>query len=161
MDGDLVKKVIRNSNIANELRDPDVSAIADIVEIREYKTGEIILQPGDDALRDCLLILAEGEAEARSKTGGILGNLGPGDLAGVISFVGGDVSQISAVVAAKTNCKILLLNRSKLESLLRTKPALTYYLMRGLVRSIHGIARRMEKQSEELKNNLYSQMNLY
>ncbi len=101
MDKHLVQKVIRSSSIATELRDPDVAAIADIVEIREYKAGAIILQPGDDALRDCLLILGEGEAEARSNTGGILGNLKPGDLAGVISFVGGVFLRLARLLLLK------------------------------------------------------------
>ena len=78
MDKDVVQRVIRSSSISSELRDPDIAAIANVVDVGEYKAGAVILQPGDDALRDCLLILAEGEAEARSKTGGVLGNLKSG-----------------------------------------------------------------------------------
>jgi len=161
MNTDAILTIIRSSGITAELREPETETIAQLFEVREYKAGETILAPGETGLQDCLLILGEGSAEARSKSGTVLGSLKPGDLAGIISFVGGDVSQISAVVSAKTDCKILALPRIKLEKLLPTKPAIAYYLMRGIVRSVHGIARQMDKKSEEMKSHLYGQMGLY
>jgi CRP-like cAMP-binding protein len=161
MDIDSIQKIIGNSGITAELRDTEVGAIAQLFEVRKYKAGDVILAPGNTDLQDALLILGEGSTEAKSPSGTVLGCLKPGDLAGIISFVGGDVSQISAVVVAKTDCKILFLPRAKFEKLLPTKPAIAYYLMRGIVRSVHGIARQMDKKSEEMKSHLYGQMGLY
>ncbi len=161
MDIDAIQKIIGSSGIAAELRDTETGTIANLMEVREYQAGDVILSPNETSLQDCLLIIGEGSAEAKSKSGTVLGSLAPGDLAGIISFVGGDVSQISAVVVAKTPCKILALPRGRFEKMLQSKPATAYYLMRGIVRSVHGIARQMDKQSEEMKSHLYGQMGLY
>ena len=85
----------------------------------------------------------------------------PGDLAGIITFVGGSAAQISATVVAKTNSKMLLLDRSRLESFLSTNPAIVYYVMRGIVRHVHGIVRRMNMQSVEMSNYIYQQGGRY
>jgi len=161
VDIDAIQKIIGSSGIAAELRDAEVGAIAQLFEVRKYNAGDVILAPGNADLRDCLLILGDGSAEARSQSGTVLGVLKPGDLAGIISFVGGDVSQVSAVVVAKTPCNILALPRGKFEQMLPKKPTTAYYLMRGIVRSVHGIARQMDKKSEEMKSHLYGQMGLY
>ena len=81
--------------------------------------------------------------------------LQPGDLAGIITFAGGNVAQISATVVAKTDCKVLLLERSKFEALLNTQPAVVYYVMRGIVRHVHGIVRRMNTETVEMSNYIY------
>jgi len=81
--------------------------------------------------------------------------LQPGDLAGIITFAGGNASQISATVVAKSDSKVLTLDRSKFESLLNTQPAIVYYVMRGIVRHTHGIVRRMNMQSVEMSNYIH------
>ncbi|MEQ1742552.1 MAG: cyclic nucleotide-binding domain-containing protein, partial [Candidatus Nitrotoga sp.] len=126
--------------------------------------GEYLLQPGNSTLRNTLMILATGEVEATATLGGekaTLHLLQPGDLAGIITFVGGSAAQISATVVAKTNSKMLLLDRSRLESFLSTNPAIVYYVMRGIVRHVHGIVRRMNMQSVEMSNYIYQQGGRY
>jgi len=78
-----------------------------------------------------------------------------GDLAGIIGFVGGNVLQISATIVAKTDSKVLVLERSRFESLLNSQPAIVYYVMRGIVRHVHGIVRRMNTQSVEMTNYIH------
>ena len=63
--------------------------------------------------------------------------------------------QISATVIAKTDCNVLLLERSKFESLLNTQPAIVYYVMRGIVRHTHGIVRRMNTETAVMSNYIY------
>ena len=87
--------------------------------------------------------------------------LQPGDLAGIITFVGGTAAQISATVVAKSNCKVLLLERSRFETFLSTNPAIVYYVMRGIVRHVHGIVRRMNMQSVEMSNYIFQQGGRY
>jgi hypothetical protein len=48
-----------------------------------------------------------------------------------------------------------VLERSKFESLINTHPAIVYYVMRGIVRYVHGIVRRMNTQSVEMSNYIY------
>lgn len=154
----LVLKTLNNSTLTEELRDAEIEIFAKLFEIKEYKKGDSLLRPGEERLKNSLIVLASGEVEATATLGGeqaTLHLLQPGDLAGIITFAGGDVSQISATVVAKTDCKVLLLERSKFESLLNSQPAIVYYVMRGVVRHTHGIVRRMNAQSVEMSNYIY------
>ena len=161
---DLILQTLRSSTLTEELRDAEIEALAGIITVHEYKKGEFIVQPGDSKLRNALMILATGQVEATATMGGekaTLHLLQPGDLAGIITFVGGTAAQISATVVAKTNCKVLLLERSHLESFLSTNPAIVYYVMRGIVRHVHGIVRRMNMQSVEMSNYIFQQGGRY
>ncbi len=161
---DLILQTLRNSTLTEELRDAEIEALAGIITVHEYKKGEFLLQPGDSRLINSLMILASGKVEATATLGGekaTLHLLQPGDLAGIITFVGGTAAQISATVVAKTNCKVLLLERSRLESFLSTNPAIVYYVMRGVVRHVHGIVRRMNMQSVEMSNYIFQQGGRY
>ena len=161
---DLILQTLRNSTLTEELRDAEIEALAGIVTVQEYKKGEFLVQPGDSKLRNALMILATGQVEANATIGSekaTLHLLQPGDLAGIITFVGGTAAQISATVVAKNNCKVLLLERSHLESFLSTNPAIVYYVMRGVVRHVHGIVRRMNMQSVEMSNYIFQQGGRY
>ena len=154
----LILQTLNNSTLTEELRDAEIEILAKLFEIKEYKKGESLLRPGEERLKNSLIVLASGEVEATATLGGeqaTLHLLQPGDLAGIITFAGGNVSQISATVVAKTDCKVLLLERSKFESLLNSQPAIVYYVMRGIVRHTHGIVRRMNAQSVEMSNYIY------
>ncbi|MDO8311517.1 MAG: cyclic nucleotide-binding domain-containing protein [Sideroxyarcus sp.] len=155
---DLILQTLHNSTLTEELRDAEIESLGRLFEVMEYKAGQILLRPGEERLKNSLIVLAVGEVEATAIIGGeqaTLHLLQPGDLAGIITFVGGNVSQISSTVVAKTDCKVLLLERSRLESLLNSQPAIVYYVMRGIVRHVHGIVRRMNAQSVEMTNYLY------
>ena len=161
---DLILQTLHNSTLTEELRDAEIEALARIMIVREYKAGETVLKPGDVELKDTLLILASGDVEATAVTGGeqmTLHLLQPGDLAGIIGFVGGNISQVSATVMAKTESKVLLLDRVRFEALLNSQPAIVYYVMRGIVRHVHGIVRRMNMQSVEMSNYLYRSQGRY
>lgn len=155
---DLILQTLHNSTLTEELRDAEIESLAKLVEIKEFKAGDVLVQPGDERLKNALIILASGEMEATATIGNeqaTLHLLQPGDLAGIITFVGGNASQISATVVAKTDSRVLLLERSKFESLLNSQPAIMYYVMRGIVRHTHGIVRRMNMQSVEMSNYIY------
>ncbi len=159
---ELILRTLHNSTLTEELRDSEIEALARIITVREYKAGEVIVHAGEsnytNEMRDTLLILGSGEVEATAVTGGeqlTLHLLQPGDLAGIIGFVGGNVAQVSASVIAKSDSKVLLLDRVRFEALLNSQPAIVYYVMRGIVRHVHGIVRRMNMQSVEMSNYLY------
>ena len=155
---ELILNTLRSSTLSKDLRDSEIELLAGLVTQREYKSGECILEPGAVELKDCLLIVAEGNVEATFNSAGqavTLHQLQQGDIAGVISFVGGSVQNISATIVAKSDAKILLLERGRLESLLNSCPSLVYYVMRGIARDVHGTARRMNTQSVEMNNYIY------
>jgi CRP-like cAMP-binding protein len=155
---DLILQTLHSSTLTEELRDAEIESLGQLFEVVEFKAGQALLKPGEERLKSTLIVLANGEVEATAHVGGeqaTLHLLQPGDLAGIITFVGGNVSQISATIVAKTDCKVLLLERCKFESLLNSQPAIVYYVMRGIVRHTHGIVRRMNAQSVEMTNYLY------
>lgn len=154
----LILQTLNNSNLTEELRDAEIETLGRLFEVREFKKGASLLRPGEEQLKNSLIVLASGEVEATATLGGeqaTLHLLQPGDLAGIITFAGGNVAQISATVVAKTDCKVLLLERSKFEALLNSQPAIVYYVMRGIVRHVHGIVRRMNTETVEMSNYIY------
>ncbi|MFA5824538.1 MAG: cyclic nucleotide-binding domain-containing protein [Gallionellaceae bacterium] len=155
---ELVLQSLRNSTLSEELRDSEIEMLGSLITVRDYKAGENILKPGDTELKESLLIVGGGDVAVMANSGvdqTVLTHLQSGDLAGVIGFSGGNVSQISAVIVAKTDCKILILERSRFESLLNSQPSIVYYVMRGIARHVHGIVRRMNTQSLEMNSYIY------
>ena len=155
---ELIIRVLQNSDLTSELRDAEIEVLAAIMTVQEYKAGEFLLRPDDVKLEKTLMILGTGEVEATATVRGekaTLHLLQPGDIAGIITFVGGDATQISATVQVKKDSKVILLERAHFESLLNSNPAIVYYVMRGIVRHVHGIVRRMNMQSVEMTNYIH------
>ena len=153
----LVIDTLRASTVTDELSDAEVKIIEGLFDIQEYESGEVITQPGDTR-PDNLYVLAYGDIEVKieSRDGeSIIHVLKPGDLAGMITFVGGAVTQISATLSAVGATKVLILERDKLESLINSHPMIIYRVMRGVARNMHSIVRRANSQSTELRNYIY------
>jgi CRP-like cAMP-binding protein len=153
----LVIDTLRMSTVTEELSDAEVEILAGLFELQEFKAGEAIVQPGDDQ-PDNLYILAHGDIEVKIKSGfeeSIVHVLKPGDLAGIITFVGGAASDISATLYAVGKTKVLSMSRAKFETLVNSHPMIVYRVMRGVVRNVHGIVRRVNSESAELSNYIY------
>ncbi|MGA8863335.1 MAG: cyclic nucleotide-binding domain-containing protein [Gallionella sp.] len=153
----LVKDTLRTSAITEELSDAEVGIIEGLFEVQDYQAGEKIVQPGDKQ-PDNLYILAHGDIEVRIESGheeSIIHVLKPGDLAGIITFVGGAASDISATLYAVGKTKVLSMARADFEKLINSHPMIVYKVMRGVVRNVHGIVRRVNSQSAELSNYIY------
>lgn len=153
----LIIDTLRTSTITEELNDAEVNILAGLFEVQDYKAGEAIVQPGDEQ-PDNLYILAHGDIEVKIKSGmeeTTVHVLKPGDLAGIITFVGGAASAISATVYAVGQTKVLSMPRAKFETLVNSHPMIVYRVMRGVVRNVHGIVRRVNSESAELSNYIY------
>ena len=153
----LVIDTLRTSTITEELSDAEISIIAGLFEIQDYKAGQAIIRPGFDQ-PDNLYILAHGEIQVKiqsSEGEAAIHVLKPGDLAGIITFAGGTSEHISATLSAVGDTKLLSLPKAKFETLINTHPMIVYKVMRGVVRDVHGIVRRMNAQSVELSNYIY------
>ncbi|MDP2852560.1 MAG: cyclic nucleotide-binding domain-containing protein [Gallionella sp.] len=153
----LVIDALRTSIIAEELTDTEMQILAKLFKVQDYKAGEVIVQPGDKH-PDNLYILAHGEIQVKiqgSEGEAAIYVLKPGDLAGVITFVGGATSQHSATLYAKGDAKLLSLPRAKFETLIDSHPVIEYKVMRGIVRYVHGIVRSMNAKSAELSSYIY------
>ncbi|MDD4930435.1 MAG: cyclic nucleotide-binding domain-containing protein [Gallionella sp.] len=154
----LVIDTLRTSPVTEELSQAEVEILAELFEIQEYNTGDIIVQPKDEQ-PDNLYILANGEIDVKIESGSgeesTVHVLKPGDLAGMITFAGGAATQISATLYAVGSTKVLSMPRLRFESLLNSHPKLVYRVMRGIIRNMHGIVRRVNIESAELSNYIY------
>ena len=153
----LVIDTLRISTVAEELSDAEVEILAQLFEVQDFKAGEAIVQPGDNQ-PDNLYILAHGDITVQIKSDGeesTIHVLKPGDLAGIITFAGGAASDISATLHAVGDTKVLSMPRAKFEKLINSHPMIIYKVMRGVVRNVHGIVRRVNSQSAELSNYIY------
>ena len=153
----LVIDTLRTSTITEELNDAEINIIAGLFEVQDIKAGQAIIRPGLDQ-PDNLYILAHGEIQVKIQSNegdAAIHVLKPGDLAGIITFAGGTSAHISAILTAVGDTKLLSLPKAKFETLINTHPMIVYKVMRGVVRDVHGIVRRMNAQSAELSNYIY------
>jgi CRP-like cAMP-binding protein len=153
----LVIDTLRNSTITEELNDAEVEILAVLFKVHDHNSGDVIVQPGDEQ-PDNLYILAHGDIEVKIESGGEISTihvLKPGDLAGIITFVGGAASDITATLYAVGKTKVLSMARAEFEMLINSHPMIVYKVMRGVVRNVHGIVRRVNSQSAELSNYIY------
>lgn len=151
----LIIDTLKSSTITEELSDAEVEILASLFEVRDYKAGAAIVKQGDEN-PDNLYILAHGDIEVKIKSGteeSTIYILKPGDLAGIINFVGG--AQSSATLYAVGNTKVLSLGRARFETLINSHPMIVYKVMRGVVRNVHGIVRRVNSETAELSNYIY------
>lgn len=151
----LVIDTLRTSPVTEELSEAEIGILAELFEVQEYKVGDVIVQPGNDQ-SDNLYILASGDIEVKIEAAGgeetTVHVLKPGDLAGMITFAGGAASQISATLYAVGPTKVLSMQRARFETLINSHPRLLYRVMRGIIRNMHGIVRRVNSESAELSN---------
>ena len=151
----LIIDTLKSSTITEELSDAEVEILASLFEVRDYQAGAAIVKQGDEH-PDNLYILAHGDIEVKIRSGteeSTIYILKPGDLAGIINFVGG--AQSSATLYAVGNTKVLSLGRARFETLINSHPMMVYKVMRGVVRNVHGIVRRVNSETAELSNYIY------
>lgn len=155
---------LHNSRLVEHLRDFEINVLASLITVQHLEVKEFIIGLDDEALKSALMILVEGEVEVNAIVDNDPVSLhleAPGDLARVISFVGGNMMSISAKIQVKRESTVLLLQRARLETLLHSHPSIVYCVMRNLVRHMHGVARRKNAEKEEISNYLYRTHGLY
>lgn len=158
IDQEKIMGALHLSSLVAELRDYEIEILVGLLTIRCYRAGELIAQPGACTLSDALLILVEGKIEVSALVDNEPMTMllkDPGDLARIISFVGSNMMKIDATIRVVEDCTVLLLERAKLEALLDTHHSIVYYVMRGLVRYAHCLARHKSAETEQMSNYFY------
>ncbi len=148
---------LRNSRLVENLRDFEVNILTSLFSFQYFEAKELVAEL-EDSLKDALMILVEGEVEVNAMVGNesvLLQLKSPGDLARIISFVGGNIVNITSSIKIKKDSAILLLQRSKLETLLLTHPSIVYCVMRNLIQHVHAVARRKNAENAEMSNYIY------
>ena len=153
----LVIDTLSISTVAKELNDAELQVISGLFDVEEFKAGQSLIHPGVEQPEN-LYILAMGEIQVSiqcSEGEDALHVLKPGDLAGIVTFVGDTSEHISATLSAIGDIKVLSMTKEKFETLIATHPMIVYKVMRGVVRDVHGIVRRMNAQTAEMSNYIY------
>ena len=152
-----ILKALHNSRLVDHLRDFEINVLTNLLTVKYFEVSELDAEL-DNALKDALMILVEGEVEVNAMVGNesvLLHLEAPGDLARIISFVGDNIVDISARIKVKKDSAVLLLQRSKLETLLSTHPSIVYCVMRNLIQHVHSVARRNNAEKEQLSNYVF------
>ncbi len=152
---------VRTSPLAVELNDEQSEILAQLVALRTLQDGEILIQEGD--VGDELYVVVAGHVGVTRDSGDgdwiTLHTLRPRDIAGELGFL--DDRAHSASLRALGAVEVISLKRQRLENLIDTQPRLVYYVMRAIVREIHGILSRMNAQHVELSNYISKQHGRY
>jgi len=159
-----VMRALHNSRLVDNLHDFEVNVLANLFTVQYFEAKELIADLDDDSTKNALMILVEGKIEVSAMVNNEPVSLlleAPGDLARIMSFVGGDRMNISAKIKIRKDSAVLLLQRSKLETLLNSHPSIVYHVMSNLVRHVHGVARRKNAENEFLHGYIYRTYGLY
>jgi CRP/FNR family cyclic AMP-dependent transcriptional regulator len=152
---------VRNSPLAAELSDEQCAVLAGLVTNRGLQDAEILIKEGD--VSNELFVIVSGSLAATRDAGNgdwvVLHVLRPHDLAGELGFL--DSLEHSATLRAIGSTEVFSLKRDRLEELLNGQPRIVYFVMRAIVREIHGILRRMNIQHVELTNYISKQHGRY
>lgn len=147
--------MIKASKIGTELTDEQCAVLADLVEMAEYRDGDVIVAEGatDDRLRG---VLSGALAVAKTSPDGDwirLNVLTAGDLAGELAFL--DSRPRYAALIALGPTTVFSLQRTKLESLLPKYPEIVYRVMRSIARFAHEVMHRTGFQLAELTSYVF------
>jgi len=89
----------------------------------------------------------------------VLATLRAGDFAHELGFLDG--TPCYASLLATSAAHVLLLERTRLESLIDSEPRLLYAVMRAILRSTHALQTRLSTQASELTNYVVKQHGRY
>jgi CRP-like cAMP-binding protein len=152
---------LRASKLAAELTDDECRMLAEAMELRSLKVGEVLVQEGQADEHFYLIVkgvlgVVKGVGTADQVT---LNTLSAGDFAGELSWLDGAKRYASLTALAET--EVLGLERTRLEALLARDPWLVYRVMRAIIRAVHQIQYRLSMQQSELSNYIYKQHGKY
>jgi len=146
---------LKQSPLAAEMDDAEVSALARLVEVRDCLGGEVLVEEGSSDSH--LFIPISGRIEITKldehNEPTVLHTLRPGELAGELSFMDGEPRYASLVAGGRT--RVLVLDRTRLERLLTTHPVVVYKTMRAIMRVAHHVQRRLSRQMVDMQHYLY------
>ena len=157
MSDEMIVTTLSHSKLAEDLSRAQLAVLAELAHVRRYVLHDSELRMDGNILQDALMILVEGEIAINGtvdKEHVALTLAHGGDMARILSFVGGNVN-IVATIHVKRDSTVLLIKRSEIEGLLLHDPVLAYLVMRNLVRHVHSVARRSNTEKEEMSNYMY------
>lgn len=148
-------EALKSTPLAAEMDEAEVSALARVVEIRDFRDGDVLIHEGESS--PTLFVPLSGRISVvKPDEHGELNTLhvlGPGDLAGELSFMDGAPRYASLVATGPV--KVLVVDRNRFEELLPTHPVVVYKAMRAIMRVAHRVQRRLSSQMVDMQHYLY------
>lgn len=125
---------LASSSLAAELTRGQVNALFKLAKVRRLSKNEVLISEGETD--GPLFVVAKGELEVgRTGDSGIsLARLGPGMMAGELTFVDG-LKRTATVTSSANETYVFAIARKDVESILQTDPLLVYRVMRAILRS--------------------------
>lgn len=148
-------EALRSTPLAAEMDEAEISALARVVEVRDYPDGGVLVHEGESSptlfvpLSGRISVVKPDELGEPST----LHILGPGDLAGELSFMDGAPRYASMIASGPVRC--LTLDRNRFEELLATHPVVVYKAMRAIMRVAHRVQRRLSRQMVDMQHYVY------
>jgi CRP/FNR family transcriptional regulator len=139
-----LEEALRASQIFGGLNDRQRARIADLMAIRRFDTGTVILRQGTSAVTLYLILDGEVRVSREPEEGGpaiSLATLGPGDVFGEMAVLD-DLTRSSSITALEpTRCALLA--RWELHQELRRQPDVAIELLRVFARRIRTLNERL------------------
>ena len=148
--------ILFNSPIAEELNDNEIKLIWAILDVHDYRAGEVIAT-SCDSVPDNLYLLVSGSIEVRVRSKEGLNSfrvINPGELANVLAFTGGTITGVCTSLHAEDDTRVLSLRRSRFEKLIFTHPSVVYRFSLGLIRYIHRVMRLLNTDLIKLEEKI-------
>lgn len=148
-------EALRQTPLAAEMDEAELQALARVVEIRDCKDGEVLVEEGARDAHLFVPVTGKIDLNRRDEHGAwaVIHTLRPGDLAGELSFMDGEPRFASLVANGTT--RVLVLDRDDLEGILTTHPVVVYKAMRAIMRVAHHVQRRMNAQLMDMQRYLF------
>jgi len=145
---------VRKSPLAIELSPSEMVVLANVMSIRDLKTGEVLLPEGSRdshlhvVVADHVDVVHDSDQDRR-----LIYRLEPGDLIGELSFMDNEARYAALIAFGPT--VILVLERSDFETLIERSPQVVYKVMRAIMRVAHRVQRRLGLQLRDMEHYVY------
>jgi len=127
--------IAKDSHLFCLLTDDELARVADHLETKQYKSGEVIFREGEPG--NFIAIISSGKVSVSKATefagkDVILATNGKGSFIGELSTI--DEQPRSATVTTLEDTEILILTREAIEDLNRSDPSIGLRIYKGLIR---------------------------
>ena len=143
----MIQEFLKDVSLFRELDEEELAQILMVGLVKRYPAGAIILGEGTAGGR--LQVIHEGQVRISKVVPGVgeeaLAILRPGDFFGEVEFLDG--SPASAQAIAHSDCEILSVPHSEIETLMRDRPELSAKLLWALARTL---ATRLRETNQKL-----------
>jgi CRP-like cAMP-binding protein len=142
-----VPRLVARIPLFSALEPKDLAQIGAIASTKLFRANERVVRQGDAA--DAAYVVVHGRlkvsVEGDTSRGALLGLMGPGEVFGELSIVDGGTR--SATVHAIEPTLLVVIERVRFETLLRSSADVTYKVLKNLSRRLRRLTERVEIES--------------